>query len=453
MKVKTVSELTTPDERTLRFTGMGFSIAGTLKPEDSAQFQQRVIAGANLQPDVPEGIQKSFERLRSLHSLGVLYYDAFTIAADLAWLVLEQAFRERFVTYFDGAVPLVNTKMKEEDTLRVQNFDEVYKAVNRGGKYAGDAWKLKVQATGKQLPFKGNLSHLQKWARQEGLLHGQRNKWLEPVYDRLRNSVAHPGYHLTMPPDSARTIHDLAEIINRLWGHTTPGGRLYPGPLPRQVLVVAWTDAEEGPHQTIFRDDQLGQFTDPGDWTCIIVRAVHEDEGLWAFDAQYERTNLPTELLWGPGPRDEALKWMNEAQPRGDTCNYLDRLFALRINEGKVSLARRPEVALALPPERRDGRWFVVRADYPNDAFAHVRHINNGVNCGDPNLTGRELKPGVVATSAPISSCAVEEVFAGKWEDMVAALGCDFNITEPATLTDVRVRSPFSMVAPDVEAE
>ena len=453
MKIKTYSELTTPDERTLRFTGMGFSMAGTLKPEDSAQFQQRVIAGANLQPDVPEGIQKSFERLRSLHSLGVLYYDAFTIASDLAWLVLEQAFRERFVTYFDGAIPLVNTKTEEETTLRVQNFDEVYQAVRSNGKYAGEAWKLKVRSTDSPISFRGNLSHLQKWARQEDLLHGQRNKWLELVYDRLRNSVAHPGYHLTMPPDSAGTIHDLAEIINRLWGHTTPGGRLYPGPLPRQVLVVAWTDAEDGPHQTIFRDDQLGQFTDPGDWTCIVVRAVNEDEGLWAFDAQYERTNLPTELLWGPGPRDEALTWMNEAQPQVDTCNYLDRLFALRIHDGKVSLARRPEVALALLAERRYGRWFVVRADHPNDAFAHVRHINNGVNCGGPNPTVRELKPGVAATSPPIPSCAVEGVFDGKWEDMVVVLKREFNVTEPATLTDVRVPSPFSMVAPDVDAE
>lgn len=217
--------------------------------------------------------------------------------------------------------------------------------------------------------------------------------------------------------------------------------------------MVAWTDAEDGPHQTIFRDDQLVQFTDPGDWTCIVVRAVDEGEGLWAFDAQYERTKLPTELLWGPGPRDEALTWMNEAQPKGDTCDYLDRLFALRIHEGKVSLARRTEVALALPPERRDGKWFVVRADYPNDAFAHVRHIKNGVTCTAANLTGRGLQPEGVATSLPISSCAVEEVFAGKWEDMVAALGCDCNITEPATITDVRVRSPFSMVAPDVEAE
>lgn len=452
MKIKTYSELTTPDERTLRFTGMGFSMAGTLKPEDSAQFQQRVIAGANLQPDVPEGIQKSFERLRSLHSLGVLYYDAFTIAADLAWLVLEQAFRERFVTYFDGAIPLVNTKTEEEATLRVQNFDEVYQAVRRG-KYAGKPWKLKVQATGNALTFRGNLSHLQKWARQENLLHGQRNRSLEPVYDRLRNSAAHPGHHLTMPPHSAGVIHDLAEIINRLWGHATPGGRLYPAPLARQVLVVAWTDSEDGPHQTICRDYQLAQFNDPGDWTCIVVRAVYEDEGLWVFDAQYERTNLPTELLWGPGPRDDALKWMNETQPQGDTCDYLDRLFALRVHGGKVSLARRPEVALALPSERRYGRWFVVRADHPNDAFAHVRHINNGVNCGDPIPTVRELKLGVAATSPPILSCAVEGVFDGKWEDMVVVLKREFNVAEPATLTDVRVPSPFSMVAPDVDAE
>ena len=43
-----------------------------------------------------------------------------------------------------------------------------------------------------------------------------------------------------MPVDSARTISDAAEIINHLWGSSTPGGRLYPAPVRSEIQVVAW---------------------------------------------------------------------------------------------------------------------------------------------------------------------------------------------------------------------
>jgi hypothetical protein len=453
-QIKTLTELITPDERTLRFTPLGFSTGGTLKPEYAAKFQQEVIASCELNPDVPEGTRNGFERLRTLHSYGILCYEAFTVADDLAWLVMEQALRERFVTYFNGTIPFVNTKTGVEDSITVQDFDGVYETVRRGGSHAARAWHIKLRSTGELMEFRGSFSHLLKWARQEGLLHGQRNKALEPIYRRIRNRVAHPSYHLKMPPDSARTIHDLAEIINRLWGHPTPGGRLYPAPLDRQVLVVAWTDAEVGTTHMILRDYQLATFHEPGNWMCIVVRAIFEDEGVWEFDARFERTNLPTELLWGPGRPDEALAWMNEAKPEADATDYLDRLFSLRIHEDRASLAMRPETALALPAERRAGRWFIVRADFPNDAFVHVRHIKDGVTCGASDPVVRQLQPGVIATSPPIPHCAVEGVFEGEWDDMVRILASRFKVTEPATLSTVRVRPRFSLgVAPDVEAE
>ena len=390
MNVKTFAELTTPDPRTLRFTPLGLSTSGVLKPEYSAEFQQEVIAGCDLHPDVPEGTRNAFERVRTLHSYGILCYDAFTVADDLAWLVMEQAFRERFVTFFDGQVRFVNVKSGDQATTTVNDFEEVYQAVNRGGSFASRAWKLKLVSE-QVMEFRAQFSHLMKWAREEGLLHGQRNRAMEALHRRIRNLVAHPSYHLVMPPDSARTIHDLAEIINRLWGHSTPSGRLYPAPLDREVLVVAWTEDEAGMTHTIIRDYQLATFAEPGSWTCVVLRAVFDDEGVWSFNAQYERTNLPAQLFWGPGSPSEALAWINETHPQGDTTDYLDRVFSLRIHKGRASLARRPEVALALPPERRAGRWFIVRADFPNDAFAHVRHIKDGVVFAFHNMVVRNL--------------------------------------------------------------
>ena len=452
MDIKTFEQLTTPDERTLRFTPLGLSTGPqVLKPEYAAEFQQRVIASCDLHPDVPEDTRNSFERVRTLHSYGILFYEAFTVANDLSWLVMEQAFRERFVTYYNDTIPFVHTIDKTENTLSVQNFEDLYKAVNRGGTYANPAWNLKLRKSEQSMAFRATFSSLLQWARKEGLLYGQRNKRTEEVYRRIRNHVAHQSYHAGMRPDSARTIHDLAEIINRLWGHSTPGGRLYPAPLDREVLVVAWTDTKIGTTHRIMRDYQLATFHEPGNWLCVVVRAVYEDEGVWEFNTQYERSNLPAELLWGPGLPSEALAWLTEAQPQADTTDYLDRLFALRIHKGRASLAMRPEIALALPPDRQSGRWFIIRADFPNDAFAHVRHIKDGVTCGAPV---REVQPGVVPTSPPIPSCLVEEVFDGKWEGMVDHLTKHFKITKSVALPAVRVPPQFSSdVAPDVEAE
>ncbi|MHB1510301.1 MAG: hypothetical protein ACYCST_13140 [Acidimicrobiales bacterium] len=432
---------------------MGLSTGGMLRPEDAAEFQQRVIEHCDLHSDVPEETRNSFERLRTLHSYGIFCYEAFTVADDLAWLLLEQALRERFIAFYDGVVPLVHARTGEERPIRAPNFGVVDDAFRSGGTHGKGAWQIPI-SSGSRMDFRGSMLQLLAWARREHLLEGQRNKRLDPVFVAMRNSVAHPHYHLSMPPDSARTIHDLAEIINRLWGHSTPGGRLYPAPLDRQIVIVAWTEAEQGPTHTLLRDDQLATFTEPGDWTCVVIRAVYDDEGVWEFDAQYERNHLPAELLWGPGSREDALAWINEVQPQADTASYLDRLFAVRIDNGRASLARRPEVALALPPEKRTGRWLLVCADFPNDAFAHGRHVKNGVVCGDPEPHVRELQPGVTATSPPIPPCAIEEMFDGSWKSMVEFLGSRFNITEPATLSDVRVRPRFTMgVASDVEAD
>ncbi len=451
--IKTFADLTTPDPRTLQFTPLGLSTLGELKPEYAAKFQQQVIAGSNLVEEVPDGTRNGFERLRTLHSYGILCYEAFTVANDLAWLLLEQALRERFVSFYDRVIPLELEKDGEKRPLVAPDFAVVDAAFRRGGSHTKGKWLLPI-SSGETMEFKGSMSHLLKWARREHLLDGQRNKRLDPVYVAMRNSVAHPHYHLSTPPDSARTIRDLAEMINRLWGHLTPGGRLYPAALERQILIVAWTGADEGATHTILRDYQLATFTEPGDWQCIIIRAVFEDEGVWEFDAQYERNHFPADLLWGPGSREDALTWITENEPPHDTALYLDRLFAVRIADDRSSLARRPEVAIALPEEKRTGRWLLVRADFPNDAFAHGRHVKDGVVCDDPNPKVRGLQPGVIATSPPIAPCAIEELFDGTWEDMVGMLKSRFQISEPATLSTVRVRPRFAFdVPPDVEAD
>jgi hypothetical protein len=432
MKIKTLAELTTPDRRSLRFTPRGLSMDGTLKPEDAAEFQQKVIANCDLIPAVPDGTRNSFERLRTLHSFGVICYEAFTVSEDLSWLVMEQAFRDRFVTFYNGSISFVHSRTGEEKVLAAITFADVYDAVSRKGSFCKN-WKLKIRSTGELMEFRGSLSQLLTWARSEGLTHGQRNKRMDSIHTKMRNLVAHPSYRLTGPVGSARAIQNLAEIINRLWGQATPGGRLYPAPLSREAMVVAWSEVDYVFRKELMGSNQLVDFHKSGTWNCIVLRAVPQDE-LWDFDAQFEKTKFPCDLLWGPGGTNDALVWLEAESPPDDAVEYLDRLFAFQLLDGKVSPPRRIEVALSLPVDRADGDWFVIRADFPNDALAYVHKI----------------QPGALVDNPDSFDDGVEIEFQGPWQGLVDKFGKDFKIGEFAKLSDIRV-PPFSEGAPKIE--
>jgi hypothetical protein len=337
MDIRTFADLTTPDLRSLSFTPLGLSPRG-LTPESAADFQQRAIAAADLVPDVPEGTRSSFERLRTLHAYGVLCYDNFTVVDDLTRVVMEQALRERFVTFYGEVIPLVR-RDGTESMLPASDFDAINAAFRRGGSHARGGWELRLRNRGTSMRVPLSLGSLLDWARQEGLLHGQRNRLLENVLHELRNRFAHGGgFRVGMPNHSVRAIRDCAEIINRLWGSLTPGGRLYPAPLQREVLVIGWSPTwstmAEGAGATVMHAHQLPDGTEPDDWMYLVVRGVWDDPGLWQFDAHHEFTMYPTELLWGPGARRDALAWLEATAPEGDEVHHLDRVFAVRRHDG-----------------------------------------------------------------------------------------------------------------------
>jgi hypothetical protein len=432
MRIRTLAELETPDRRVLMSTPLGLSSRGLLRPDAAAEFQQTVIARADLHSNVAEGTRNSFERLRTLHSHGIHCYEAFTVARDLGWLLIEQALGDRFASYYDGGMSLVHSGDGQEVTIATPSFDDVLQAVGRRGTHR-TGWRLRLKS-GELMEFGGSLAQLQAWARREDLLEGQRNRRLDALYRRRRNAVAHPRYHLGSPVESAQTICDLAEIINRLWGHPTPGGRLYPAPVEREVLIIAWADQEAGQPRAVLRADQVGSFDKPGNWTSIVVLGVPDDE-LWDFDTHFERTRLPCDLLWGPGAMADAGTWVEANHPTTDTVTYLDRVFVLRIHEGRVSLPRRPEVALALPPDAREGRWVAVQADFPDDAFAHVRHVRDELPCPSPRA----------------AACPITAIFDGGWEDMADEVRRRFAIPNVSLRRRVRV-PPRWEAAPDVES-
>jgi hypothetical protein len=392
VKVRSLAELQTPEVAVRRFTSLGFSTGGMLPAEDAAEYQQRTIASAELIDAVPEGVRRAFDRLRTLHSYGVLCYDAFTAVIDLAPRVADLAVRQRFVL-FHGNIARALDKQGQPFHLNFTSVEELVKELNkRKGRLAG--WP-----TGER--FTGGFWQLLRWARREGLLSGQRARHAERRIAEWRNRIAHPDSHyLLSPVDAAREIHGLPEFINRLWDWRTPGGRLYPAPACRDVLALAYNDHGE---MSVGLAESMTSYPSLDAFNIIVVRGDPEDPGLFDYDAAYENTRMPTELLWGPGDYAGANAWLEEAQPQSDTIDHLDRCFLLRRTGSSVDSPRNVDVFAALAPAEQDGVWFAVRADAPIDAFLHVK-------------SGHEPPLG------PCASCATEGLVSGGWHEVMAAI-------------------------------
>ncbi len=417
MEIRSLEELRRVDERTPRFAPLGLATGGKLRPEDAAVYQQEVISHAELVPAVAEGTRTAFGRLRSLHAYGVLSYDIFTVADDLAHLVIEQALRDRFVEFHEGVVPFKDARgMVHEVTAA--SFDALYREIHKESRLRKpERWRLRLRSTGELIYFDGMLDSLLRWARGEGLLRGQRNRWREPALKRLRDFVAHgSGGHLVTPVDSALTISDAAEIINHLWGSATPGGRLYPAPIQREIQVVAWS-----PGGSVMSGLASSYMPDPqfSGWTYVLVRAVLHDAGLRRLDALYETTTYPCDLLWGPGTWEDASAWLHEERPTNDEVEVLDRLFLFQRHTGRLYLPRSPDVAAGLAEEERQGTWYLVRADFPADAVTHARNVIAGQCSSDRGSCGQ---------------CAAEAVGTGTWQEMIdiaVSTGITINPRQP----------------------
>ncbi|MFD8560626.1 hypothetical protein ACFV1N_25415 [Streptosporangium canum] len=412
MIIKTLEELRQADDRTLSFTPMGLGVGVRMHPEGAAEFQQQVVARFDLAPQVAEGTRKSFEDLRTAFAHGVFCYEIFTLINDRGLLVLEQALRDRFIAHHGGTVRFVD-EHGTQHAVAAGSYAELYDVVRRNHRQ----WRLLLDG-GQAIAFNGTLGGLRTWARRSGLLRGQRNRPIEEAISNLRNLAAHPaGYHLTTPVEAALTLSDLAEIINHLWGVATPGGRLYPAPLRRDVVVVAWNAASTQLQMGLA--DELATAVDPTadpvdpSWRAVIVRAVFRaeegiaDPGLRVFDSRHEVTQYPAELLWGPGSLTDAAAWAAEHHPEPDECDYLDRIFLLRHDSAGLYLPMRPSVAAALPPADRPGHWYAVTADHPNDAYHHVRTLITATGC---------------SRRGPCRQCHVETLRVGRYQQVMAAI-------------------------------
>ncbi len=315
-------------------------------------------------------MRKNFERTRKLHLYGVLEYGFFTLAADYVLLVLEGALRLRFISYYHGEVPVIRKGVKEP--LPAPSFDHVRDAKRRGNRLC--------RVDGATHPLPMGAAALLAWARRERLLTGTRTQIIDRALAELRDHAAHPVAHTVLaPPDSARRITDIAEVINKLWGHDTPGGRLFPAPLARSPRVVALSPDRRA--ASTMRLDQARTATDRRDRLFGVFLAVEQEELVRHFSDGYhfahrpglQTTTFPCERLW-QGSWPDLLRAIEDDlfASRIDTVQHLDRLFFVRAGGDTIDPARDPDdlLALAAPPE---GRWYAITSDSPFDAWVHVR--------------------------------------------------------------------------------
>lgn len=400
MKLRSLNELQEVDDRAQVFTPLGLALSGALSVDDAVRHHQEAIADADLGEAVPTEVRRTFERLREMYSCGLLYYDLFTVAGDLSNFVIEQALGERFIEHYGGEIPFVDKK-DEPMLLVAERFRDVYKALHdRGGSHRKAKFLVVNDGQGR-LEFRGGFRDLLKWARREGLLRGQRNRFRESVWVDIRNEVAHPsGYHLVGPPDSARDIREVAEIIKFLWGQTTPGGRLFPGLVSRDIIDVAWDEKAGSFWSSLAKDLASG----PPDLMYVFVRGVWPQDEFFGLDTEFETTAYPTEVLWGPGTRSAAIAWITENHPEGDETEYFDRWFFIRQGPTGLDRPRSPSAAAAVSTEEPETGWFLVQADHPADAHSHARSIGETSETCDP------VGPCGRCSAATMASGALEDI-------------------------------------------
>ena len=208
---------------------------------------------------MPESTRNSYDRVRAIYAYGAFCYDLYTVAGNQARLVLEQALRERFLRFYGGTVTFIDgTGCQHEVTAErfSELFDQDSPLVKRG-------WLLKLRSGRKPIRFNGMLASLLRWAREEGLLGGQRDRRQDKYRVIFRNYAAHSEYHREMPDDAAAEIFHLSELINQIWGAPVVSQ------VRREVVALAWTDnaITYGLAEGFLVDERLP------DATCVIVRA------------------------------------------------------------------------------------------------------------------------------------------------------------------------------------
>lgn len=395
------------DEGSLYFTPLGFG--GPQPPAQAARIFAAWMGRLRLAPDVPDDIRRNFDRVRKLFLYGLLERDLFAVADHEAHLVLEGALRHRFVSFYGGQLPIVRDGQPE--TIAIRTFNDYFELRSslRGA-------RIGTPAGAEPLPF--SYAELYAWARRRRLLVGQRNVGVFASLVTLRNYAAHPElYSDELPPWVVRLLGDVAEIINKLWGHDTDGGRLFPGPVRRLVRCAALSP-ERTAAVTFGSLAGVAREQRTRDWTFAIFLAAEREELIdfdldapggqrFTYQPGFQMTNYPAEQLVAPTSVGEVLRFIEDHDVEGmaDAVDFQDRLFFIR----QVGGSDRPEFPRAASDMARvktdddEARWYVIRADFPMDAWVRIRDRGAGE---PPEIGATAVVSEVTGDAAAVSYAA-----------------------------------------------
>jgi hypothetical protein len=394
MESKTIDQMRESDLLTRRFGSQGFHTAALLTEESSAAFLKSLV-DVELVSCVPDSVRSTYDRIRILHCHGLLEYQLFTAASQLASLAIEQALGERFVEFYKGTIPL--TKKEGSDaSIEVSSFSDLRDRVPSKNKF-------RLAGLGTDT-FTASPKQLFTWARFHGLLDGQRTRHRESVSIKLRNFAAHPEHHVVTPIDSGRSIRSLGELINRLWGQPMGSTSSYPGPIDRELLLFTLaTDLSTsfGPPSAFDLPEM------PADTRCFLILAVRHDRDLHYLDVATESAQFPVTVLAGPCSPAEVSKWLANEEPKPDRVSWIDRTFYVRVNGPVIDPPRSHQQAVDLSDN--SGTWHLIKADFPADAQIHARNTSAA-----EDEDGEKCDP-----SGPCSVCCAETMKIGSFNEVV----------------------------------
>jgi hypothetical protein len=329
------------------------------------------MAALPLPAEAPAEVSKQWDRLKELYVEGLFSYQNFTRVEREAPRVLEVALKVRFLEHYRREIPIV---VDAVEAIRVvRTFDDV------DGLFWGRAGGKSISLAGHPR-FNASLASLVKWARRERYLYGQRNRVREEMTVVNRNRLQHSEFDLIVaPPDALRTMSEICQMIRRLWWHDTPGRDAYPGPARRSPWIVGFGPLEgEG---TWFPIELLAEADtrERENRTWFVVMAADREHPLdWR--SGLDMTATPIDPLWGPGPWEAMVDAIRQQRDTWgeDAVEILDRVFYIRARHGMVEPSRSERQLIGLATASED-RWYVVRADDPRAAAAHVNRLVAGI--------------------------------------------------------------------------
>ena len=159
---------------------------------------------------------------------------------------------------------------------------------------------------------------------------------------------------------------------------------MFPGPVARLPRLFALSADAKVAKELSF--DHLDHEDEDEGWRYTLVLAAEQEE-LWDHDPfspqnislvikpGFQSTMFPAEILHGPcGLKDmRGFIWTVD-QTEGDSVEFQDRVFCVSTINGRPDLARSAADLVAAKLTHAEGeRWYVLRADHPNDAFCAMR--------------------------------------------------------------------------------